>query len=1676
MKQSRPKKLLSIIAALSLLLNQFLPIAAVLVDQAYAQEEATDSAELVVEPSPTPEISPSPELSPSPEVIVPSPEPSVEPLPEVQTEPESTETTEPPKETSPPPFPSPEISPSPELKPEVEGQLSAIVLPSTFSFPVIDLDPSDIFSAQLFTDKPDYAPTEIVIISGTDFSPNETYTLIISSQDEPAVTHEDSVTTVDQGTFVYSYQLDGNYRPNYKVEVKSGEVVVAETTFTDSRTTDSATLNGGSSVTVNPGNSVTAIVTGTISGGDVWHSTSYQITTSSVATNFTCVDTIDHDSNGTYTTEPFTLTAPSNLGTYNVFFRISGNDCSSSGSSTTTPIELVAGIIVVADTIPPVCPVPTFSNFVRSHYVAGNTIYYSPVTGNDPGSFKVSIVPTDSGSGIQKVTFPNIFVTDGGDVASSPYENTYSWWNSSTFSGSADITCVDNSPAHNTATSTFNIIKDNTFPTLTTVTLDDYTVKNGTTINITSDGADTGSGIGYCHAFWSTNTTLEEDVDLGDLGSDCDGSITVPNGAGTFYVIVRAGDNVGYYPNPIASAAVIVDNTAPTTTDNTGFGGQSYFGSKTFTLTPTDNSGGSGIADTKYCVNNSDVVCTPNISGTSVTVTCPVVATCTKQIFYQSIDNSGNEEPIQRSYSFTIINDTTAPTTTDDIDGNWHNSDVTVNLICTDNSGGTGCGTTYYTTNGSTPTTSSSSGNSFILSDEGTYTVKYFSVDIAGNLETVTNATNQVKIDKTLPVIGSHANISSEASGPTGAVITYTEPDVNDNVVAPIIVSCSPASGSTFSIGNTTVTCNAVDSAGNHALATTFSVNVVDTTAPSVSVSSPSEGSLLRSLVTLTANASDLVGVTKVEFLHSSPTAVKIGEDTTAPYSINWDTTSVTDGSHSIWAIAYDAAGNNQLSIQINVNLDNTAPTVELVDSDGDVYNLATTSPHTIKVTFSENISNMPTIGVNPPPPDPQTVNDCADGDLKTFCFNYAIESAQEVQHRIYVSAAQDATGNTMINDNSHTFIIDTLAPTATIAYDITAPTNTDVVATITPSEPSSVTNNGGYFNYTFTDNGSFTFELADMYGNPGSATATVSNIDKTPPPVPSALDIQDASDSGVSNTDNITMLNPIFDVLGVADIDYYQVYWCSIDSCSWTQLFSLNPGTQKTWNTSGFGADWTYRLALTALDALGNESAMSPYLDWIIDINGPTTAEITSPQNNENIKGTYTINANASGDYSGVERIEFWYASVGTKIGEDFNSPYSIDWDTSVVTDGSHDLWVKAFDFAGNITTSNLVTVNVDNTIPTLSANPPAGDYMTDQSVDLLGSDAGTGIDKIYYTLDGTDPDYFSLEYTGLITVDHDLTIKAIAYDKVGNASTVLTAVYGIAPVISGETSSAVGETTTTITWTTDDPATSRVIYDTVSHDPANKTLDIPFDKYGYANTTDEFDTLTNKTTTHSVSLIGLSSGTTYYYRTVSHGSPEAVSGEQIFITNTSSSSSSSGTGGTSGPTICNDQKPGSAPTLLSAIAGYNSVTLTWSKASDPVTYYLVAYGTSANTPLFGNPNVGSADTTSYTVTNLSGGTAYYFKVRAGNNCMPGDYSNEIAVTPSGGFISGPASGFAEGILGVKDQEAETEDYLPSLTDEQLKILGETKSKSNSNWWLGLIAAAFGFGLIAFALRRQKH
>jgi len=136
--------------------------------------------------------------------------------------------------------------------------------------------------------------------------------------------------------------------------------------------------------------------------------------------------------------------------------------------------------------------------------------------------------------------------------------------------------------------------------------------------------------------------------------------------------------------------------------------------------------------------------------------------------------------------------------------------------------------------------------------------------------------------DATAPVWSVPADFSMEATGPTGAVVTYTA-SASDPDDAVSTQSCLPASGDTFPLGTTTVNCTATDTHSNTGTAS-FKVTVVDTTPPALTL--PDDMTVLASnasgaAVSFTASANDLVdGPVPVDCSPASGSQFPIGVTT----------------------------------------------------------------------------------------------------------------------------------------------------------------------------------------------------------------------------------------------------------------------------------------------------------------------------------------------------------------------------------------------------------------------------------------------------------------------------------------------------------------------------------------------------------------------------------------------------------------------------------------------------------------------------------------------------------------------------------------------------------------------------------------------------------------------------
>ncbi len=113
---------------------------------------------------------------------------------------------------------------------------------------------------------------------------------------------------------------------------------------------------------------------------------------------------------------------------------------------------------------------------------------------------------------------------------------------------------------------------------------------------------------------------------------------------------------------------------------------------------------------------------------------------------------------------------------------------------------------------------------------------------------------------------------------------------------------------------------------------------------------------------------------------------------------------------------------------------------------------------------------------------------------------------------------------------------------------------------------------------------------------------------------------------------------------------------------------------------------------------------------------------------------------------------------------------------------------------------------------------------------------------------------------------------------------------------------------------------------------------------------------------------------------------------------------SGSSNTSSSSAPSApqCSDTKPGDkAPALYAAIPqSSTSIILFFSEGGGPVDHYSLAFGRTPGSEEYGADNIGGAGSRTFLVSSLTPNTKYYFKIRSGNGCATGNWSNEYAAS----------------------------------------------------------------------------
>jgi peptidoglycan/xylan/chitin deacetylase (PgdA/CDA1 family) len=389
-------------------------------------------------------------------------------------------------------------------------------------------------------------------------------------------------------------------------------------------------------------------------------------------------------------------------------------------------------------------------------------------------------------------------------------------------------------------------------------------------------------------------------------------------------VVKTVHDVIG---GPMQPPPSVADQTPPTSSiacDSATCSSGWYTAPVSVSLSSVDSD--TGVAVIRYTTDGSDPTASSPIYSGSFTVGT------TTTVKYRAWDNAGN---IEATHSQLISIDTVGPTSSITCNGgacsgSSYPSAVTVALSAVD-SGGSGLAAIRYTTDGSDPTTSSTLyAGSFSVSS--TTTVNYRAWDNAGNVEATNSQVIQVAAADTTPPTSSIAcngsacssgwytapvgvSLAAVDSGGSGvAFIRYTT-DGSDPSLS------SPVYSTPFTLSSTTtVKYRSWDNAGN-VEATKAQLIQIDTTAPQITLTSPVSGATVGGVVRLEATASDAVsGVARVDFYVDNKL---LGTATSAPYRVNWNTNNkqVPKGSHTIYAVAVDRAGNSRATTPITVTV-----------------------------------------------------------------------------------------------------------------------------------------------------------------------------------------------------------------------------------------------------------------------------------------------------------------------------------------------------------------------------------------------------------------------------------------------------------------------------------------------------------------------------------------------------------------------------------------------------------------------------------------------------------------------------------------------------------------------------------------------------------------------------------
>ena len=223
----------------------------------------------------------------------------------------------------------------------------------------------------------------------------------------------------------------------------------------------------------------------------------------------------------------------------------------------------------------------------------------------------------------------------------------------------------------------------------------------------------------------------------------------------------------------------------------------------------------------------------------------------------------------------------------------------------------------------------------------GTTTVSCTASDGTGNTSAAQTFDVTVR-DTTAPTLDNMpANQSLTATSANGAVATWTAPTASDAVDANATTTCSPASGDTFALGNTTVSCTASDASGNESAAQSFTVNVTYAASGALQPINANGSSIFKLGSTvpvkfqLTGDSAGITnaianikvarvttGIAGTESEATTSTAASTGsafryDSTSNQYIYNWGTKGMAEGTYQIRIDLGDGKGDRTVNVSL---------------------------------------------------------------------------------------------------------------------------------------------------------------------------------------------------------------------------------------------------------------------------------------------------------------------------------------------------------------------------------------------------------------------------------------------------------------------------------------------------------------------------------------------------------------------------------------------------------------------------------------------------------------------------------------------------------------------------------------------------------------------------------------